>query len=361
METNKTLLVNKANLFECSIGSTDAPMIVDDEVLFKINNFSFTSNNITYGVVGDKIGYWNFFPADNPNGIIPVWGFAEVSASNNPDFEIGELFYGYWPMSTYLKVKPININLYGFVDGTAHRSKLPPIYNFYTKMPQAISKIDMGYHSIIKPLFTTAFLNYGFLQEMDFFNASQIILTSASSKTALGIAYMLFANRQAHGKKIIGLTSQRNLGFVRDTGFYDEQISYDTFDKALSELPSVIIDLAGNTSLLSDLHEKLKDKLKFVSLIGLTDWKSLGDMKTIPNSKFFFAPDHATGLFTKIGPEKANQLINEAQEKFTKHVSNWMELEFIDFEKEIKPLYLDMLNGKIKPSKGYIVTLKQDL
>ena len=92
METSKTLLVNRANLFECNIVSTDVPVIVDDEVLFKINNFSFTSNNITYGVVGDKIGYWNFFPANNPNGIIPVWGFAEVTVSNNPDIEIGERF-----------------------------------------------------------------------------------------------------------------------------------------------------------------------------------------------------------------------------------------------------------------------------
>ena len=361
METSKTLLVNRANLFECNIVSTDVPVIVDDEVLFKINNFSFTSNNITYGVVGDKIGYWNFFPANNPNGIIPVWGFAEVTVSNNPDIEIGERFYGYWPMSTYLKVKPININPYGFVDGTAHRSKLPSIYNFYARMPQATSKIDMGYHSIIKPLFTTAFLNYGFLKERDFFNASQIILTSASSKTALGIAYMLFANRHVHGKKIIGLTSKPNLGFVRDTGFYDQSIPYGILEKALPELSSVIIDLAGNTSLLSDLHEKLKDNLKFVSLIGLTDWKSLGDMKTIPNSKFFFAHDHATGLFTRLGQEKANQLINQAQKKFTKHASNWMELEFIDFEKGIIPLYLDMLNGKIKPSKGYVVTLNQGL
>jgi hypothetical protein len=34
----------------------------DGEVTVKIEKFSFTSNNVTYGVAGDLIGYWDFFP-----------------------------------------------------------------------------------------------------------------------------------------------------------------------------------------------------------------------------------------------------------------------------------------------------------
>ena len=33
----------------------------DGEITVKIEKFSFTSNNVTYGVAGDLIGYWNFF------------------------------------------------------------------------------------------------------------------------------------------------------------------------------------------------------------------------------------------------------------------------------------------------------------
>ena len=61
--------------------------IQEGEVLLKVEKFSFTSNNVTYGVAGDTIGYWNFFPAinnpDNTWGCIPVWGFAEVMMSRN--------------------------------------------------------------------------------------------------------------------------------------------------------------------------------------------------------------------------------------------------------------------------------------
>lgn len=29
-------------------------------------------------VMGDAVRYWEFFPADEPWGQIPVWGFAEL-------------------------------------------------------------------------------------------------------------------------------------------------------------------------------------------------------------------------------------------------------------------------------------------
>lgn len=32
------------------------------EVLVKIDRFAITANNITYAVLGDKLGYWQFFP-----------------------------------------------------------------------------------------------------------------------------------------------------------------------------------------------------------------------------------------------------------------------------------------------------------
>lgn len=35
--------------------------IQDGEVLLQVEKFSFTANNVTYGIAGDSIGYWNFF------------------------------------------------------------------------------------------------------------------------------------------------------------------------------------------------------------------------------------------------------------------------------------------------------------
>lgn len=257
-------------------------------------------------------------------------------------------------MSSYLIVKPENIKPFGFIDGTTHRKPLPPIYNFYAKKPESFSDVEKGYYSIIKPLFTTAFLNYLFLEEENFFEAEQILLTSASSKTALGIAYMLFSNKEQHGKKIIGLTSSKNKVFLQETGLYDQIFSYDELDN-IPSLKTTMVDLGGNIELLLKINNQLNEHLRFTSLIGLADWKSAGDMKQVPNSKFFFAPDYATKLFQKLGPDVANEQINKTQENFTELAQNWIDLKFVHFEAGIKDLYLNMLDGKVDPSKGYVV------
>jgi hypothetical protein len=78
--------------------------IGEGEVLVKIDRFAFTANNITYAVVGDQFGYWQFFPStgnDTKNwGILPVWGFADVVASNAEDVPVGERLFGYFPLAT---------------------------------------------------------------------------------------------------------------------------------------------------------------------------------------------------------------------------------------------------------------------
>ncbi len=358
VELNYSLQVNKGDLFDCELVSSPIPMVDENEVLLRINSFAFTSNNITYGVVGDKLGYWSFFPLPLPKGIIPVWGFAEVVASRHSEIVVGSRYYGYWPMGTFLKVRPIRVTGHGFLDGTEHRKELPPIYNYYIKGLKGWDKNSLGNYAIVKPLFTTAYLNYNFLKESFFFDASQIVLTSASSKTALGIAFMLHKNKQSHGKKIVALTSKLHTDFVARTNFYDQVIAYEDLDSTLGNQNSVVVDLAGNTGLLSKLGELLGSRLKHISLIGLADWESAGSMKGIPKSKFFFAPDHAKVFYAELGQEEANQRIDEAQVAFTKQLEKWMKLEFVDFQKGIRSLYFKMLKGAVDPSKGYVVTLR---
>ena len=53
-----------------------------DEALLRVDKFAFTANNITYAVVGEMIGYWKFFPAEEGWGRVPVWGIGVVERSN---------------------------------------------------------------------------------------------------------------------------------------------------------------------------------------------------------------------------------------------------------------------------------------
>ena len=72
----------------------DAAALPDDALLVKVTRFAFTANNITYAVLGDRLKYWQLFPAPEGFGNIPVWGFGEVIASKHPAVATGETLFG---------------------------------------------------------------------------------------------------------------------------------------------------------------------------------------------------------------------------------------------------------------------------
>ncbi len=356
----KDFLVEKTNLFKTTFAESPLPQLEEGEILFKIDKYAFTSNNITYAVVGEQVKYWEFFPAEAPWGIVPVWGFAEVIASQTTEVEIGERCYGYFPMSDYLKIKPGNVKPHGFFDVSEHRAGLAPIYNFYIRnaADPGYQKEKEDFQPIIKPLFATAFLIYYFLKDNDFFDAENIVLTSASSKTALGLAFMLNKNKKEDRKKIIGLTSDKNIEFVKNSDYYDKVVFYENVLNNLSKKNTVVVDFAGNSKLIHDVYEMLGDALKHAALIGLTDWKSYNPFKQIPVAKFFFAPTHIQNKYKEWGAEKTNLLLGKAMHGFIGDVEKWIELTYINDEVSLAGLFANMLKGDIDPSKGYIVNLK---
>src|SRR6266540_3607725 len=76
----------------------DAAALPGDALLVKVTRFAFTANNITYAVLGDRLKYWQLFPAPEGFGNVPVWGFGEVIASKHPGIAAGETLFGYFPM-----------------------------------------------------------------------------------------------------------------------------------------------------------------------------------------------------------------------------------------------------------------------
>ncbi len=356
--SNLSFLVNKYDLFKAMFSDNKIPIPETDEVILEIERYAFTSNNITYAVTGNTLGYWNFFPAKEPFGTIPVWGFANVLFSKNKNISEGDRYYGYFPMSNYLKVIPEKVNAFSFIDDSSHRKGLPSVYNYYLKIPKGADR-SSDYHPLIKPLFLTSFLNYFFLKDESFFGCDQIILTSASSKTALSLAFLLSKNKSVDKKKIIGVTSKKNIEFLSKIKFYDKVLLYADAEKKLNVSKSIIVDFAGNSDYLVKLYDCLGSFLKYVCLIGLADWSSKTDFKSIPNSKFFFAPYHAEGRYRAMGVKKTTLLADGLMKEFIMKIKDYIKLKYVNKSKEIHELYLNSLKGKIDPSKGYMVQLSK--
>ena len=122
---------------------------------------------------------------------MPVWGFARVAASAHDEVPEGGRVYGYLPPSTHLVVAPERVARGGFVDGSPHRAELPAVYNEYTPAPPAPRGEHDDRQVLFSPLFGTSFLIDDFLDDGGYLDDAQVLISSASSKTALGTAFLL--------------------------------------------------------------------------------------------------------------------------------------------------------------------------
>jgi hypothetical protein len=363
------LLVRKSNLRELSFESAceDATRALQPgQARLRIEHFALTANNITYAVAGESLKYWQFFPSPQGWGCVPVWGFATVEESACNGVVAGERLYGYLPMATHLVVQPARVNAGGFVDGAAHRAELPPIYNQLQRCAT-----DPGWRAdreaeqaLLRPLFVTSFLIDDFFAEAEFFGARQLLLSSASSKTAYGTAFCLA--QRAHRPRIVGLTSPRNAEFTRSLGCYDEVLSYDGL-ATLQTTPSAYVDFSGDAPLRRSVHEHFGDALVFSSAIGATHWQTFG-AKTgaLPGAKpqFFFAPSQAQ---KRMGPppegwgrEGFQQRLSAAWMAFMQPVTQgdapWLQVQRDRGIAAMQARYLELLDGRNDPSVGLILS-----
>ncbi|WP_339767961.1 DUF2855 family protein [uncultured Paraglaciecola sp.] len=337
--------------------------VADGQILLKVESFSFTANNITYGMMGDRLGYWQFFPpADNNDkqwGIIPVWGFAQVTQSKVADVEVGERLFGYFPPADQLVMTPTNVSSQRLVDGSAHRMKLPPGYNNYKRVNN-----EEGYNPnfdkermLLFPLHITSFCLWDRLQDNNWFDAKQVVIISASSKTSLGLGYALDADDKAPCS--VGLTSSGNMSFVEQVNVYDRVVNYNQLSDIDAAVPTVIVDMSGSADILAKLGKHLGDNLKYCINVGLTHWDefSADSAKESQRSEFFFAPGHIQKRLQDWGPAGFEQRTSRFLSDTAMKCRDWLEVKELKGLKELDQMYEQVCAGKIPPQQGLIIKL----
>lgn len=354
-------LVNRSDWKQHRFDASPAPGIADGEVLFRVDRFAFTANNISYAVAGDLLGYWRFFPAPAGWGRIPVMGFADVVESKHPAVAVGTRCFGFYPMSRFLVIAPSAVGAGGIVDGAPHRAGIAPVYNTYS--PAEGDGLYRPEHEdalmLMRGLFLTSFLADDFIADRGFGEQS-VVISSASSKTSIALGFLVSAAGRA---RAIGLTSPRHLDFVRGLGCYAEVVTYDEIGALDADRPAVYVDMAGSGPIRRAVHAHFGSQLRHSCTIGATHWEERGggdEGLPGPKPEFFFAPGQIQKRSADWGPRELQRRLAAAWGDFRAFSERWLVVKRESGRRAVERVYEDTLAGRTMPHEGHVLSLQDE-
>ncbi|MEN0066825.1 MAG: DUF2855 family protein [Myxococcota bacterium] len=337
----------------------------EGEVLFRIERFALTTNNVTYAVLGASYGYWDFFPRpEDDTGIVPVWGIGIVVSSNVEGVPIGRRYYGYWPMADHAVVRPTSVEDAAFVDRSVSRTERPDLYQRYHALDvdplheEATTDLEL----LLRPLFTTAWLLADQLMDPAFADPAlkTVVVSSASSKTSVALGHT-FANT-AGRPRVVGLTSPANAATVWSSGVFDEVVTYDRVDRSLADVagegPIAYCDVAGNRSLRLAVHTALDPRLERSVAVGVAHSSHLSRPdRPLPGPKtsVFFVPDRAALRAREWGAGPFAERLAEAFRPYLTWARNRLQVREVVGLNAAGDAWGSLVTGDIDPTEGIVV------
>jgi hypothetical protein len=360
------LLTAKNDIGRTRIETTpQACELGEGEILLKVDRFSLSANNMTYAALGETMKFWQFFRSPHAEwGQTPAWGFADVAASAVEGIEACERFYGFLPIATDFCLRPERLTQRGFYDGAGHRRDLPSIYNQYTRCaadPVYLPQLE-NIQTLLRPLFIMSFMLADFLQDNAFFGARQVVISSASSKTAFGMAFCFGGRGHI---RLAGLTSAKNADFVRNLGCYNAAVAYDDLAALDAGTPAIYVDFSGDAKLRARIHAHFGESLLYDCFAGSTaNPEFLIDDPKLPGPKpmFFFVATQIKKRSADWGSAELNRRIAEAQKRFFERaispdnpLVSIIEHKGLEAAQEI---IASLSKGESNPREGHVVRLQ---
>ena len=351
-------LVKRDDFRETRIAESETPDLEPGQALLRVHTFGLTANNVTYAVFGEGMNYWDFFPAADGWGRVPMWGFAEVEVSEAAGVEVGTRLFGYLPPSSHLLVTPVAGEGGGFVDGSPHRANLPSAYHRYlaTGSDPFYRADTEDVQMLLRPLFFTSFLIDDQLADDGLLERGPIVISSASSKTALAAAFLL---SRRDGVELVGLTSPRSTGFVEDRGIYDRVVAYDAIE-SLGAGPATFVDIAGDADVRMAVHSHYGEDLARSIAVGAAHWEEFGAAAGElpgPTPSVFFAPDRVTKRSADWGREGLRRNVTDAWHPFCEWTGGWLEVNRGAGFEAVQSAFLDVLEGRVDAKHAHVLAL----
>lgn len=290
------------------------PELLEGGVLFRVDHLAVTANTVTYAAVAKALPYLELFPhrpdPDARTGLLPAWGHATAIESRHEAVPVGSTFYGVWPATSTCALVPHAATPTGIVVARPQVPRWMGFYGLYHRTDIDPFHLPDRIHvaAALRPLLLTGLLLADYLIERDQFGARNVVLTSASSKTAFGLATAL---RGEGVIDVVGLTAASRRETVRTWGLHDRVVSYDTLEELATLESVVVVDFAGDLTLADRLHGVLGDRLRHTIVVGTTHFDGAGYAGArAGSSEVFFAPGWAHTRQSALGNVFAARLLS---------------------------------------------------
>ena len=353
--------IDREDIATAAIVDDPAGALAPGEIEVRIDSFAITANNVTYAALGKPVGlfpngkgYWDFFsPGGEGPARLPVWGFATVTRSAAEGVAEGEAIYGYYPMASHVRLTPGRIGAAGFVDVAAHRAGMPAVYDQYQRVAALsdYADADRDWWPVFRPLYLTGWLIADQFEDERDYGAGQVIVASASSKTAIGFAHAMRQRRDR--PRLVGLTSERGREFLVDAGIYDELVLYDAIATMDAAIPAAFVDIAGDSAVTAALHRHFGEALKLILIVGKAHWDA------IPGERFpatgFFAPARIEKRVADWGAAEFRARVAAAWTHFLGDARTLFRIEVRDGARATLGAYREAVAGRTDPRAGIVI------
>ena len=114
-----------------------------------------------------------------------------------------------------------------------------------------------------------------------------------------------------------------------------------------------------NVRLTSAVHNLLGEKLVESTMVGATHWEERGNAGQLPGATptFFFAPTQIGKRETDWGPGVVMMKAMVASAEVAKLVEEQVAVEWTNDVQELATLWVELLDNKISPRRGLMVSL----
>jgi hypothetical protein len=346
MDRSLALQVSRDDLRRVRVLETSPAEPGPGDVLFAVERFGVSANNVTYAQLGDSQRYWDIFPAETGWGQIPAWGYLRAVASRSGEVEAGRRAFGLCPMASHVLLRPARGDAAGFRDASIRGSAVSSVYaSYFWADGDPADRRTGDTLTVLRPVFWLSFTLDQHLADHDP-QTSGAIITSASSKAAIGLAHLL----RGRGVAAVGLTSPRHAGFAEETSAYDHVVTYDRLGvlAGLAGSRPVLIDIAGDVALRQEIVRHLAGRLTSLIVAGRTHLAP-GD-----ETDLFSAPDQIVELSRRWGWPVLSRRFTSALTGFAGSAT-WLTIETARGIDGAARVYQRILDDDSPPAVAHIV------